>query len=466
MATMTERSDAPAEELDRGLSPERRSRRALLAGRLRVDVRVRAFIVAAIVIGTLVARYALGLEDIDVPAVAVLATIIALYDLAAWVFVRVQERRSRAREGVDALVWVARGAIALDFLALTALVWLAGGVRSPFAAFYLLHVIVSAVLLSRRTAWILAGLAYGLFALLVLGEWSGLITPGLRGEAAERLAAGEALRLLSVYAALFGLTTFLVLGLVGQLREVEARIRLANEELRRLSELRKGFLHIALHNVQGPVGAVRLHLENLRDGLGGEIEPRQQEWLGRCLARLDDLSAFLQDLRTLSSLETGLIDAQFTRVDLGAAVERVVEDHRDLARARRHTLSLFVERPLPLVVGHERLLSEALVNYVTNAIKYTPEGGQVQVRVRSRDGRVRIEVSDDGVGIPASEQSRLFREFVRLDPKGSAVEDAGGSGLGLSIVRRIAQAHGGEVGVESEPGRGSTFWLELPVLRE
>jgi signal transduction histidine kinase len=463
---MTERSEAPAGEPDRGPSPERDSRRALLAGRLRLDVRLRAFIVAAIVVGTLLARYVLGLEGIDVTAVAVLATVIALYDLAAWVFVRVQERRAQAGAEVRTLLWVAHGAIGLDFLALTALVWLAGGVRSPFAAFFLLHVIVSAVLLSRRTAWVLAGLAYGLFALLVLGEWSGVVTPGLRGTGADGLSSSEALSLLSVYAVLFGLTTFLVLGLVGQLREVEARIRLANEELRRLSEMRKGFLHIALHNLQAPLGAVRLHLENLRAGLGGEVTARQCEWLDRSLARLDDLSSFLGDLRTLSSLETGIIEAQFTRVDLGALVERVVEDHRDLARARQHTLSLFVERPLPQVVGHERLLREALVNYLTNAIKYTPEGGQIQVRARSSGGKLRVEVSDSGVGIPADQRPRLFHEFARLDNAGTAVEGADGSGLGLSIVRRIAQAHGGEVGLESEPGRGSTFWIELPVLRE
>ena len=152
-------------------------------------------------------------------------------------------------------------------------------------------------------------------------------------------------------------------------------------------------------------------------------------------------------------------------MDLAPVVERVVEDQRDLARARRQTLSLFVEQPLPLVVGHERLLSEALVNYLTNAIKYTPEGGQIQVRARTRGARLRLEVIDSGVGIPECDRPRLFREFVRLDHQGTAVAGTQGSGLGLSIVRRIALAHGGDVGVDSEPGRGSTFWMELPALR-
>ena len=282
----------------------------------------------------------------------------------------------------------------------------------------------------------------------------------------EVLDARYALTLLGVYGVLFGSTAFLLLGLTRSLRQGEYRIRMANAELGRLSELRKGFLHIAVHNLKAPLGAVTLFLENIRAGLAGPLTPQQDEWLSRSLKRLGDLSEFMSSIQTLSSLETGIIEAEFTRVDLSAVLGRLCEEYRDIARAHRHELTLEIHRPLPAVVGSERLLSEALVNYITNAIKYTPDGGRIEVSAFARPPDVRVEVRDNGVGIPEEDLPRLFREFVRLDYQGTPVAKVGGSGLGLSIVQRIVVAHGGRAGVTSKPGKGSTFFIELPALRE
>ena len=118
-----------------------------------------------------------------------------------------------------------------------------------------------------------------------------------------------------------------------------------------------------------------------------------------------------------------------------------------------------------MVFGVPRLLQESLTNYVDNAIKYTPAGGRITARVRSGESPAmfRVEVSDTGVGISREDQTRLFSEFTRLGRGHPAVKGVPGTGLGLSIVRRIVESHGGRVGVESEPGKGSTFWLELPA---
>ena len=141
----------------------------------------------------------------------------------------------------------------------------------------------------------------------------------------------------------------------------------------------------------------------------------------------------------------------------------IVAENQDLAEQQGHELTLDVQPPLPHVFGVPLLLREAAVNYVTNAVKYTPPGGHIVVRARSVPPMVRIEVEDDGVGISDEDQRRLFGEFVRLRHKDSSVAKAKGSGLGLTIVRHVAEAHGGRIGVVSEPGRGSTFFLELPA---
>jgi signal transduction histidine kinase len=329
-------------------------------------------------------------------------------------------------------------------------------------------VIVSCILLSRRAALVLTACAYSLLAALVLVEWTGLAAPPLPIGAVSgtgRLAGLPALTLLAVHGMLFWLSALLLLGLAGSLRRVEQRIRLANAELLRLSQQRKDFLHIAAHNLRAPLGAVSMMLENMHAGLAGATTDKQRDWLQRSLHRLGDLEEFMTGISMLASLESDIIKSQFTHVDMAAVARRLVEEYSDMAAARRQSLTLEAPDGVPPVVGHERLLQEALVNYLTNALKYTPEGGHVVVRLLHLPPVVRVEVEDDGPGIAAEDQPRLFQEFVRV-AQGAGAAPVKGSGLGLSIVKRIALAHGGRTGVVSEKGRGCTFILELPAHHE
>ena len=443
--------------------------RQLIGQSFYVYTRVRTLVAVATVGAALFARHVLRMEALDVGGFAALAAGIALYNTVAWAFFRRYRSPDAPVQVFPRLLAVTYGAVVLDFLALTIAVWLVGGGRSPFTAFYLLHVSVCCILLSRRAALVLTCLAWALLMALVVGEWSGVVPPPLPVGAVAGdgpLGGRYALTLIVVHGMLFWLSAFLLLGLTRSLRSVEQRIRLANAELSRLSQQRKDFLHIAGHNLRAPLGAVTMLLQNLRAGLAGDTTEKQRDWLDRSLRRLGGLDEFMTGIQTLASLETDIIKTQFTRVRLSEVALRLVEEYADDAAARRLSLTLEVPEPVPPVVGHERLLQEAVVNYVTNAIKYTHDGGHIVVRVLHRAPRVRVEVSDDGIGIAPEDQQRLFQEFVRipsLDPETAGVK---GSGLGLSIVKRIALAHGGRAWVESEKGKGSTFCLELPALRE
>jgi signal transduction histidine kinase len=443
--------------------------RRLIGQRFYVYTWVRALVVLTIVSAAHFARHVLGMRGLDVGALTTLALCMAIYNTAAWALLRRYRDPNMQVPTPRRLFAVAYGAVALDFLSLTVAVWYVGGARSPFAAFYLLHVMVSCILLSRRAALTITALGFGLLASLVIVEWTGAATPQFPLGAVAGvgpLEARSALTLLVVYAMLFSLSAFLLLGLTRSLNRNERRIRLANAALARLSEQRKNFLYIAVHNLRAPIGAVSMLLENMRSGLAGETTEKQRDWLDRSLKRLGDLSDFMTNLQTLSTLETDLIQAEFTNVDLAEIAERLVEEYRDVAEAHRHVLTVEISRPIPPVVGFARLLREALLNYLTNAIKYTPDGGKIVVRVRYEAPRVRAEVSDNGIGISQDDQERLFGEFVRIPATGTDVAQAKGSGLGLSIVKRIVLSHGGRTGVESEKGQGSTFFMEIPALHE
>jgi len=314
-----------------------------------------------------------------------------------------------------------------------------------------------------------------LLAGLVVGELLGWIPPHRpvgavpgKGELDPRYA----LTLLTVYGLLMALAAYLMTGLAEVLREGERKLRRANAELEQLSSLRRVFLHIALHDLKSPVGAIATLLNNLASGLGGPLTPDQTHWVSRGQKRLQDLLTFLRDLQILAELDTAQIAAQAKPVDLGALLRALAEEHQDLARQRRQTLRAEVPDGLPAAQGVERLLREAVANYFTNALKYTPEAGTILVRAGLATAPpgpaglagnfVRVEVEDNGLGIAPEDQGRLFQDFVRIPPKDQTGPPVSGTGLGLSIVRRIVEAHGGRAGVRSQPGQGATFYLEVP----
>jgi signal transduction histidine kinase len=435
----------------------------LLGARLYLHTLVRVGIAVSLVVGALVGRHLVGITDIDVRAFTILAGVILAYDALAWLLIRRFRSPGEAILHYRLLQHLMHITIALDYLALTAVVWLMGGARSPFLAFYLLHVILAAVLLSPREAAISTIMAYGLLSGLVIGEWAGVIPvrhlAGITGDIPidGRYAGMQ----LAVYGLLLGSASYMLVTLSRALQVGEAQMKATLVALERVSALRRDFLHIAVHNMGSPVGAVTMFLQNLREGLAGSLNEKQEGWVDRSLIRLDGLSQFLVDLRVLATLEAGRLEAEMSAVNVAPMLAKLVDEYQDIAAGRQQTLAL--EAPADLRVwGNERLLREAVVNYITNAIKYTPEGGFIRVSGQRMEDVVRVTVADDGPGIAPEDQPRLFVEFQRLARPDDS-EAPRGTGLGLSIVRRVVEAHGGSVGLESRLGEGSSFFVDLPA---
>jgi signal transduction histidine kinase len=435
----------------------------LLGARLYLHTLVRVGMAGALVVGALVGRNLVGIADLDVRAFMILAALILVYDGVAWLLIRQFRSPGEAVLHYRLLQHLMHITIVLDFLAITAVVWLMGGARSPFLVFYLLHVILASVLLSPREAAISTIMAYGLLAGLVIGEWAGVIpVRHLEGITGDTPIDGRySGMLLAVYGLLLGSASYMLVTLSRALQLGEAQMQATLVALERVSKLRRDFLHIAVHNMGAPVGAVTMFLQNLRDGLAGPLSGKQEQWIDRSLSRLDGLSHFLVDLRLLATLEAGGLEEEMSAVDIAPMLGDLVEEYGDIAAGREQSLELEAREGL-VVWGNERLLREAIVNYVTNAIKYTPEGGAIRVRGERERDTVRVTVADNGPGISPDDQPRLFAEFQRLARPGD--EDAPrGTGLGLSIVRRVVEAHGGTVGVESRPGAGSRFYMDIPA---
>jgi len=247
------------------------------------------------------------------------------------------------------------------------------------------------------------------------------------------------------------------------LREREDRVRKTNSSLREFAKLRKAFLHIAIHDMKSPVSATTMLLHSLQTLLGNSLTDKQEHLIDRMHARLDEAASFLHDFQLFAQLEDpSQIRKQATEIDLNELLLDVIRANQDVAHDKNQKLSGDLDGKLPHIGGVERLIREVITNLVTNALKYTPEGGEITVRSRTIDNNVvSVEIEDNGIGISDEDQRKLFREFVRIKDNKVAGQKVSGIGLGLSIVKRIIDMHGGRVYVISEPGKGSIFGFDV-----
>jgi signal transduction histidine kinase len=193
------------------------------------------------------------------------------------------------------------------------------------------------------------------------------------------------------------------------------------------------------------------------EGVVGPVTEKQEDLLYAAREDCERLQGIVDDLLDLSRIQAGQLALNLQRVPAEELVERALAAHRVAAEDRGVRLSKEVVPEVEVVEADAERLQLVLSNLVGNAVRHTPSEGEVAVRVAREGNRVRFEVKDTGEGIPSEEQARIFEKFYRAPGA-----PAGGAGLGLSIARDIVRAHGGEMGVVSAPGQGSTFWFTLP----
>jgi two-component system sensor histidine kinase SenX3 len=227
---------------------------------------------------------------------------------------------------------------------------------------------------------------------------------------------------------------------------------------RRVEEIRRDFVANVSHELKTPVGGISLLAEAVLDA---RDDPEAVErFAQRILVESTRLSRLVQEIVDLSRLQVADTLHEPELVDVGAVVTEAVDRVRVAAEARTIELALVAEAELR-VFGDAELLTTAVTNLVTNAVNYSEDGTRVGIGARRHGDAVEVTVTDQGEGIPAAEQERIFERFYRVDAARSRA--TGGTGLGLAIVKHIAQNHGGEVSVWSQEGRGSTFTMTLPA---
>jgi two-component system phosphate regulon sensor histidine kinase PhoR len=231
-------------------------------------------------------------------------------------------------------------------------------------------------------------------------------------------------------------------------------------ELRRLERVRRDFVANVSHEFRTPLTAIQGFAETL---LGGALEdPANREHFVEIIRdHATRLARLTEDLLKLSRIEAGKLDLEFWPVSIYQLTQSCVETAQFKASRKELTLEVRIPEGLPNVLGDSNGLQEVLQNLLDNAVQYTPAGGRLEVSASNEGDRIKVTVSDTGIGIPQAEQERIFERFYRVDAARS--REAGGTGLGLSIARHIVEAHDGLLWVESAVGEGSHFHFSIPV---
>jgi signal transduction histidine kinase len=248
------------------------------------------------------------------------------------------------------------------------------------------------------------------------------------------------------------LSLLLVGGLVLTYRSVSKEVALAR--------LKSDFVSNVSHELRTPLSLIRLYAETLE--LGRVTSRDKVEEYYRIIRKESErLTALINNILDFSRIEAGRKEYDFRKTNLAELVCNTLDTYRDQIDEQGFTFEQKIDPGIPPVEVDREAIARSLVNLVNNALKYSDREKFIGVNLYRADGALKLEVVDHGIGIARNEQSKIFEKFYRAgDP---LVHNTKGSGLGLSLVRHIAHAHGGEVEVESAPGRGSKFTLTLPL---
>lgn len=293
----------------------------------------------------------------------------------------------------------------------------------------------------------LASVAAVIFFAVLFANW--LVSPIRTLEvAARKIAEGE-------------LEGDVNINVGNELDELGTSFNRMAQGLKRLDELRKEFVFVAAHELRAPVTAIKGYLSLIFEGEAGPVSESIQKLLAPVQESNNRLVNLINDLLEVARSEAGRLEVKTSPIDVSASVEAIMRQSASLADAKHITVEYKREATLPKVMGDAERVGEVIMNFISNAVKYTPEGGHVTISHEVADGFVMTHVVDDGLGMSEEDQKHLFEKFFRADAvKEQHIE---GTGLGLFITKELVEKMGGNIKVQSAKGKGSTFSFGLKI---
>lgn len=246
-----------------------------------------------------------------------------------------------------------------------------------------------------------------------------------------------------------------------ELVNVQRELTKKNAQLMSMNEEKNRFVGMAAHDLRTPLGVILTYSEFLEEETHDVLTEEHRDFVATIVRTSRSMLDLVEDLLDVATIESGVVTLRREPVQIVDLVARSTRMHAALAAAKGIEVTSSAEDDVPRIEADPAKLEQVMNNLLGNAIKFSESGTAVHVHVAMASGSVMVRVADQGPGIPEPEQQHLFKPFVQTSVQ--ATDEEKGAGLGLSIVRRIVEVHGGDIGVVSSTGSGSTFWFSLPT---
>lgn len=488
-------------------SPQALPATEVLVGRIGWLVRLRWLAVVGSLVFIEVARRILPIE-VALPQLLAVLALLASYNLGAELLLIRLRRAAAAREArrepadqavgrvarfllpktpPDLEVYDARAAqaavlasaqIVMDIFFLTVLLHFCGGVENPLWVFLIFHVIVASILLSGPATFAVATLGVLLMAAVVSGEYLGILGH-YSLHASWRPDGYLNAHLVAAQVFLVGVTLFvgayLASSIAGRLRRRELdvvvlarhlehkNLHLADtlEELAAAEHAKSQYMRKVAHELRVPLGTIKTALNVALRTAPDSLAEQTRELIQRAERRAGDMAEMVRELLSLSLVRGSEAHPEAVPVDLWLVAQEILDEMGPRAEEAGIELTTRVAQPLPRIMGSPQGMGDLLRNLLGNALRYTPSGGRVELRIQPDGREIVVEVQDTGIGIAEEDQGRIFEEFYRSFHARQVVP--GGSGLGLTIVKAVVDRHGGRIAVQSQEGKGTCMRVWLPA---
>jgi signal transduction histidine kinase len=423
-------------------------------------IQLRWVAIGALVVATFVARELVG---VSLPAATLYAisALVLVYNFVLYCLLRYWTR-GKQELSPTRIGGILTFQISADLFILAAVLHFSGGIENPFSFFFVFHMVIASILRSKRQSYLQATLAVILFAGLAGLEGEGVLRHyDLIGFAGHGSYSNWTfvVGFLFIFTVTLYLVIYMTASISEQLRTQQGDLQRANTLLEEKDKVKNEYVLRVTHDIKGHLAAIESCVGVVYNGMLGPLNDRQKDMMERAYRRTTKCMAFITALLKLTRMKlSGQLEME--RFSLRTCIQNSLASVQSTAQAKSITLEHQIDPAVDEVLGEAVLIEETITNMLFNSVKYTPNGGRVEMDVTQDGGFVHVRIADTGIGIPAAEMPLIFEEFYRAENARAIERD--GTGLGLAFARQVVERHGGRIWVESNPGGGSIFTFTLP----